>query len=58
MLLLFLAFLCCCLFHNMLRNEDKTSIQHLLRIIEVEGNFDQPEDIQTRDVDYDVVGIS
>jgi hypothetical protein len=42
----------------MLRNEDETSIQHLLRIIELEGKFDQLEDIQTRDVDHDVVGIS
>jgi hypothetical protein len=42
----------------MLRSEDEASIQHLLHIIELEGNFDQHEDIQTRDVDHDVLGIS
>lgn len=39
----------------MLRSEDEANIQHLLHIIELERNFDQPKDIQTRDVDHDVL---
>jgi hypothetical protein len=42
----------------MLRSEDEVSIRHLFHIIELEGNFDQLEDIQTRDVDHDVLEIS
>ncbi len=52
------VFMCCCLLHNMLRSEDEVSIRHLFHIIELEGNFDQLEDIQTRDVDHDVLEIS
>jgi hypothetical protein len=42
----------------MLRNEDEASIHYLLHIIELEGNFDQLEDIQTRDVDHDILRIN